>query len=515
MIGIKSYGSYIPRLRLDRMSIFQNMGWFAPATIMVAQGERSFCNWDEDSVTMAVEASRDCLQGMDKSRVDAHYLCSTTLPFADRLCAGIVKTALNLRDDIMTHDFSTSLRCGTSGLITALETVRGGERKEILLTASDKRETKAAYFYEMWFGDGAASLLVGDGDVIAEFLGSYSISYDFVDHYRGAHNRFDYMWEERWVRDEGYSKIIPEAITGLFDRLSISMADVDWLVFPCFFKGEHRKIAKKLGAPAGKVVDNLHEACGEAGAAHPLIMFIHALEGAKSGDRILLAGFGQGCDALYFQITDKIQNMPPRRGVRGSLANKKTVDNYLKFLKFRDLIQTEMGIRAESPTQTAMTVLWRKRKMIMGLVGGKCRECGTPQFPRMETCVNPDCRAVNCQDDYEFADVPAAVKSFTGDLLSVSVDPPAIYGMIQFEGGGRMVADFTDCQLDDVHVGQPVKLTFRRRYIDRERGFTGYFWKAIPISERAPGEKSLATIRFDGQVAIVTGGGGGLGRSYA
>jgi len=49
-----------------RMSIFQNMGWFAPATVLVAQGERSFCNWDEDSVSMGVEASRDCLKGLDK-----------------------------------------------------------------------------------------------------------------------------------------------------------------------------------------------------------------------------------------------------------------------------------------------------------------------------------------------------------------------------------------------------------------------------------------------------------------
>ena len=48
MIGITSYGGYIPRLRLNRMSIYQNMGWFAPAIVLVAQGERSFCNWDED-----------------------------------------------------------------------------------------------------------------------------------------------------------------------------------------------------------------------------------------------------------------------------------------------------------------------------------------------------------------------------------------------------------------------------------------------------------------------------------
>jgi len=44
MVGITSFGAYIPRLRLERMAIFQSMGWFAPATVMVAQGERSMCN---------------------------------------------------------------------------------------------------------------------------------------------------------------------------------------------------------------------------------------------------------------------------------------------------------------------------------------------------------------------------------------------------------------------------------------------------------------------------------------
>jgi 3-hydroxy-3-methylglutaryl CoA synthase/NAD(P)-dependent dehydrogenase (short-subunit alcohol dehydrogenase family)/putative sterol carrier protein len=512
MVGITSYGAYIPRLRLERMAIFQAMGWFAPALMMVAQGERSMCNWDEDAITMAVAASRDCLRGQDKQNLDALYLASTTQPFADRQNAGIVSAALNLKNNLITADFTSSQKASTAAMITALEAVKSGERNSILVAATDRRETKAAYFYEMWFGDGAASLMVGNTDVIAEFNGSYSVSHEFVDHYRGSDKKYDYVWEERWARDAGYSRIIPEVVNGLFEKLGITMDDVDKLVYPCIFKRDHRNIAAQLGATSEKLVDNMHEVCGETGTAHPFVMFISALEKARPGDQILMIGFGQGANALLFEVTENINQLAERNGVAGSLANKKTVDNYLKWLKFRDLIQTEMGIRAEAPTQTATTVLWRKNKMILGLVGGKCKRCGTPQFPQMDICVNPGCGAFHSQEDYEFADVPARIKTFTADMLSVSVDPPAIYGMVQFEDGGRLLADFTDCELDDLKVGLPVQMAFKRKGVDKERGFVNYFWKAVPLPAAIEEDGG---IRFDDRVAIVTGAGAGLGRAYA
>jgi len=512
MIGITSYGAYIPRLRLNRMAIFQSMGWFAPAIVAVAQGERSMCNWDEDSITMAVAAAQDCIIGKDKHELDGLYMASTTMPFADRQNAGVVAAALNLREDIMTSDFTASQKAGSTALVAALESVKSKERKSVLVAASDKRETKGAYFYEMWFGDGAASVMVGDKDVIAEFKGSYSVSCDFVDHYRGSDNKFDYVWEERWQRDEGYGKILPQAINGLMKKLGMTMDDVDRLVYPCFFKGDHKKIAKKLGATPEKLVDNMHEVCGETGTAHCLLMLTAALEEATPGDTIVMAGYGQGCNALCFKVTKNILKLAEREGFKGTIENKETTDNYLKFLKFRDLIKTEMGIRAEAPTQTAMTALWRKRKMILGLVGGKCKKCKTPQFPKMDICVNPKCGAIRSQEDYEFADVPAKIRTFTSDLLAVSVDPPHSYGMVQFEGGGRFMADFTDCSQSDLRVGLPVKMAFRLRVKDKERGFVNYFWKATPVPGAAA---EMDKINYDGRVAVVTGAGGGLGRVYA
>ncbi|MBI5526763.1 MAG: hydroxymethylglutaryl-CoA synthase family protein [Deltaproteobacteria bacterium] len=484
MVGIVSCGAYLPRLRLDRMQILAATGWFAPATMAVAQGERSVCNKDEDALTMAVEASRDCLGGIDRKCVDALYLASTTVPYADRQNAGIAATALNLRDDIVAADFGGSLKAGTTAMVAAFEALAGGGRKRILVTASDKRETKGAYFYEMWFGDGAASFLLGSDDVIAEFNGSYSVSHDFADHYRGSMHKYDYMWEERWVRDEGYSKIIPEAVGGLLKKTGVSMADVRWLVFPCFFKAEHAAIARKLGAAPDKVLDNMHEVCGETGAAHALVMLAHAIEQSEPGDRIVVASFGQGSDAMLFTVTENVKKAARGRCVRGSLEDREQILNYEKYCKFRGIIDFEMGIRAESGGRTAMTALWRKRHMILGLVGSKCLSCGTPQWPKPDICVNPACRVHKKFEDYPFAERRGTVVTWTADMLAVSWEPPVLYGIVQFDGGGRMLIEFTDCSQDDVKVGMPVRLVFRQKYHDKDRaGYQGYFWKAKPAGK--------------------------------
>ena len=57
--GILSFGGYVPRIRLSRQSIVDANSWFNPALKGLAKGERSMANWDEDSVTMAVEAARE------------------------------------------------------------------------------------------------------------------------------------------------------------------------------------------------------------------------------------------------------------------------------------------------------------------------------------------------------------------------------------------------------------------------------------------------------------------------
>jgi uncharacterized OB-fold protein len=120
--------------------------------------------------------------------------------------------------------------------------------------------------------------------------------------------------------------------------------------------------------------------------------------------------------------------------------------------------------------------------MIYGLVGGKCKVCGTVQFPRSQVCVNPNCHAIDSQEPYRMAGLEANVMSFTADSLTFSPDPPAYYGMITFPEGGRFFSDFTDCDKEEAKVGAKMRMTFRIRDNDTMRGgFKRYFWKAAPV----------------------------------
>jgi uncharacterized OB-fold protein len=144
------------------------------------------------------------------------------------------------------------------------------------------------------------------------------------------------------------------------------------------------------------------------------------------------------------------------------------------------LVKIEKGLRAEVDKQTPLSTLYRKRDMILGFVGGRCRTCGTVQFPKSRICVNPNCNAVNTQDDQPFADFPARTLSWSADYLTYSADPPAHYGMVQFEEGGRLMADFTDVDVGAVEVGMHMRMVFRIKERDPQRGFVRYFWKAAP-----------------------------------
>jgi 3-hydroxy-3-methylglutaryl CoA synthase len=485
MTGIAACGVCLPRLRLARKAIFEANAWFAPGLRGAARGERTMANWDEDALTMAVEAGRNCLPAADplreRSNVDALYFASTTAPFAERSSAAIAARALSLPLHISSVEVGSSQRAGLSALIAAADAVQSGRAKAPLVVAGEKRKARTASTQELSYGDGAAAVLVRAGDTVAEIIGTHSLTVDFVDHFRGAGEEFDYGWEERWIRDEGYAKLVPEAVRALLERTGVSGADIAHFILPCPFAGLDKQLASRCGIDPGKVRDNLAGVVGDTGAAHALLMLAHALEEAGPNETILVAQFGQGCDAILLRTTAAIDRLRETRNVAGALARGKQETNYLKYLGFNGLIDIEKGMRAEIDRKTALSVLYRKNDMLMGLVGGQCRICGTAQFPRSRVCVNPNCGAIDSQDPYSFAEREGTVLSWSADFLTYTIAPPNHYGMITFADGGRLMADITDVDQGEVESGRKVRMVFRIKDFDEKRGFRRYFWKAAPV----------------------------------
>ena len=480
-VGLSAWGAYAPRLRLQRKAVTAANAWIAPNLAGKSKGERAMANWDEDALTMAVEAARDALgPDDDRTHIDSVYFASSTAPFADRLNAGIVSAALALEHSASSADVTGSQRAGLTALTQALSAVKAGAACHALITAGEHRRARAASASELDNGDGAAAFVVSAADTVADFLGHGAVTADFIDHFRGADQEFDYAWEERWIRDEGIVKLVPPAIRDALAAAGVTGAQVTHFCFPSTFAGMAANLAKACGIAPEAVRDNLAGVMGEAGSAHALIMLAHALEQARAGDIILAAQFGQGAEALVFRVTDKVSGKQPARGVTGSLADRKEETNYLKFLFFNGLVEWDKGMRAEKDNKTALTTLYRNADMILGLVGGRCTETGVVQFPRTRISVSPNKSTVDTQEPYRFAERKARVLTWSADFLTFAMAPPNHYGMVDFEGGGRIFMDITDVEPGDVDTGLPVRMVFRIKEVDERRRFKRYFWKATP-----------------------------------
>ena len=480
MVGITSYGAYIPWHRIDRQNFVKAWGGFA------IPGERAVASYDEDSLTMSVEAAIDCLRDTDPHTVDGLFFATTTSPYKEKQCSALIAMPLDLRRNIRTADITTSLRSGTTAVALALYTIKAGTASSILVTAADSRMAAPGGMTEQGMGDGAAALLLGKDNVIAEIQESYSVSDEFAGTWRSESDTFVRSWEDRMVLDEGYSKLLPEAISGLMEKCGLSPGDFAKAVFdPSSDVRRHGRAAAALGFDPSQLQDplSLFMNVGITGCAMAPMMLVSALEEAKPGDKILFAGYGNGADAFLLEVTDAIGNLGERRGMKRHLESKRMLENYNDYLRWRDLVPLEVARRPEKP-HIRLSAIWRERRVLLGLWGVKCKRCGTPQYDNGAMSTSPIricavCQAQDDFEDYNFARRKAKIFSFTHDRLAQVADPPASVVLIDFEGGGRAFFDLTDRDPDKIEVGTEVEMTFRKMQFDR--GISNYFWKARPI----------------------------------
>jgi len=469
VIGIKSYGAYIPIYRLSESELARAWGGRG------GRGEIAVANYDEDSITMAVEAAIDCLNGTDRDIAEGLYFASTTPPYSEKMSASIVAAASDLRDDLFTLDIGNSLRCGTSAIKAAHDAIKSGSAKNILVTAADCRLAPPASEFEPVFGDGAAAFIIGDSDVAVAIEDSHSISSDFLDVWKRAEDPYIRTWEDRFILQYGYSEKLGIAVSALLKKTGLSAKDFAKVVYYAPNARSHQRMITQLKVEPEQVQAPMFDSIGNTGAAFAPMMLVAALEEAKPGDRILWANYGDGADAFILQVTDQIEKVRDRRGIKRHLESKMEIPNYEKYIRFRNLMQGEADRRPQYISSLPM--IWRDRKQVTPLHGGRCRKCGNIQFPIQRVCAY--CQAKDDYEEVRLADKKATVFTFSMDERAVEVDPPRVWTINDLDGGGRIYCTMTDRDTEQIEIGMGVEMTFRK--IHEGAGLHNYFWKCRPI----------------------------------
>ena len=465
MVGITSYGAYIPMLRLSVGAI---------AGGKPGGPEKAVANWDEDAITMAVAAAVDCLRGIERGSVDGVLFASTSYPFKEKQGAAMVARALDLRRDVVTADVGDSLRAGTTALRSAVDAVKAGSARRVLVVAGETRMAAPRSALEANLGDGAAAFLVGGEDVALAVAASHAVSDEMIDVWRADGDQFVHAWEERFVVDHGYRENVREVVRGLLAKTGLAPKDFAKIVLYGPDPRSHATVVRELGFAESQAADPLFGKVGNAGAAFAPLLLAGALERAKAGDRLLLVSYGDGAEASVLEATPVVERLEGRRGVSWHLARRAEMPSYDLYLRFRQLLATEHDRRAGAGISA--TKHYRDRDDDVTLAALRCRRCGCLQYPRQRVCFR--CHARDEFERVRLSDKIGAVKSFTFDNFAGSPSPPLIATVTDIDGA-RLYLQMTDASPKEVKLDMPVELTFRKMH--DAGGTPNYYWKCTPV----------------------------------
>lgn len=461
MIGISHYASYIPKPRLPRSAIGSAWGSRQP------KGCVAVANYDEDSLTLAIEAAMGCL-GDAPHAIDGVYFASVSAPYLEKQCAGVVATVCDLSREIFTADFSGSTRCGVSALLAATRAVQAGAASRVLVTAADVRLAAPESELEGVLGDGAAAFVVSDRDVIAEIVDAASVSEEFTYHWRTDRQSGVQVAGGKFANDYGYARDLRPVIETLLRRQSLAPASIAALALYSPDARAASDLARSMGFKPEQLTASLSADVGCTGSAEAPLLLARALDAAAPGDWILVGGFGEGADALLLRATDAIAQRRGEVPVQAWIDAGEPLASYEKYLKYRRLVEVD------EPSDVVTNVLEHKElAQNVRLHGSRCRECGQVQYPVARVCVA--CRQRECLDDVAIRR-RGTVFTFTVDHLIANLEHPLPMAVVDAEAGGRLYLQVADA--DDIAIGAPVVLTYRR--LHEGGGNRNYYWKARP-----------------------------------
>ena len=112
------------------------------------------------------------------------------------------------------------------------------------------------------------------------------------------------------------------------------------------------------------------------------------------------------------------------------------------------------------------------------LEAAKCAGCGKIYYPPRRVC---PCGG----REFETVELPNTGKVVTYTIIRVGPsdfveEVPYGLGIVELDGGVRLMAQLVDVPLEDIKTGMPVRLEFRKIYEEGKAGIICYGHKAVP-----------------------------------
>lgn len=463
MLGIARIGTYLPRRRLDRALIGGAWGGRV-------RGTRTVAAFDEDALTMGVEALRACA-GDVPGGVDAVFFASTSAPYLEKQIASVIATVADLPRAVRVADFAGSTRAGLVALRAALDAVAAGTARRAVAIASDARLAEPKSALETQLGDGAAAVEVAREDVVAELVAAASVAEEFTHFFRTDAQRYVQVADARFGAQYGHAAYVPEAIGAALRQAEVPPAKVARLAVAAPDARAAAAVAKTVGATGdGVLVPGLWDEAGVLGTPDPLVLLHRALETAAPGDFVVVAGYGEGADALVLRATDALPRARPRP-LAEALADAVPVPSYARYLRARGILPADVE---GEPFSTYME--WKELMQDARLYGSRCTACGLVQYPQNRVCHG--CRTADRMEDHKLAKEGVVFTYTIDNLFQQVAEHPMPMVIADLDGGGRVYLQGTDAAEGEIDVGRRVRLTYRR--LHEASGNRNYYWKVRP-----------------------------------
>jgi len=474
MVGILSYGAYLPMWRIDRSEIANASGGTSMG------GERTVASWDEDSLTMGVEAGLDCLSGFDPKEIDVLYFATVSSPFKEKQASSMIASALDLRRDVYTGDFTTSLRAGTLAVKAAVDAVKSGSAKKVLVIASDCRKAMPKSDFEQLYGHGAAALLIGEPGTIADIGGFTSVSNPIPGLWQRNEDDFLKSFEPKLDKIYGLLKDVPEAVVKLLENFNLKTSDIAKFAFYGPDPRAYQDLARILKIDSKAQLQNpLFEKVGITGTPHCLLLFIAALEGSKPKERIVCANCGEGSDAFLAITSENLERIKQKHRGTKHIFTKRMIQTYGHFMDFQGIRKTDWPPKH---MRASVVKYWRDQKWEIPFYGMRCNKCGTLQYPIHRCCMM--CGEIDNHQEVKIGN-RGKVFTYTHDyILGPGLFPcdginPATRVVVDIEDGCRLWLEMTDHKLEEVDIDMPIETTFR--LIHQKDDYRFYSWKVRPV----------------------------------